>query len=127
MTDDTAAGCLLEAVEAQAGAFVAGDIAGFASYALPEALSSVYRSRVPGTIRSYEILSIDAADGQGRSEVRFRGARDFVLRASWVHTAEGWRAATLEMPDGAAREGFLRRALRFGRPAPQVAQREDLS
>jgi hypothetical protein len=119
---------LRAAVEAQAAALVDDDVACFASYGLPEALAQMYRSPVKGALRSYEVLSVEVADGRGHSEVRFRGSPDVVLRTSWVYTTEGWRAATLEVRDEPAGEGLLDRLFGFGRRRkPDLPQREDLS
>ena len=118
---------LRAAVEAQARALVEGDLAGFASYALPEALTDMYRSPVAGTLRSYEMLRVEIGAGRGHGEVRFCGSTDFVLRSSWVLTTEGWRAATLEVPEELVREGLLGRMLGFGRRPAPAPRREDLS
>jgi hypothetical protein len=128
--EEEAADCtdLRAAVEAQAAALVDGDIAEFASYALTGALPRLYRSRAAGSPRSYEVIQVQVGAGRGHSEVRFRASPDFVLRSSWVETAEGWRAETFEAPEVSGRTSLLGRMLGFGRPKTwEAPQREDLS
>jgi hypothetical protein len=118
---------LREAVEAQAQALVAGDLAAFASFARPEALPLLYRTRSPERAHRYDIVDVDAGDEQGRSEVRFRGTWTYVLRGVWERADAGWRAAALEIPPDSMRTALWRRLLlRSANPAP-IPQREDLS
>jgi hypothetical protein len=118
---------LREVVEAQAKALVAGDLASFASYAMPQALPLLYRSRSPERARRYDIVDVDAGDEQGRSEVRFRGTWSYVMRGSWERTDAGWKAVALDIPPDSMRTALWRRLLlRSANPAP-IPQREDLS
>ncbi|MBI5288984.1 MAG: hypothetical protein HY873_08420 [Chloroflexi bacterium] len=119
---------LREAVEAQARALVAGDLATFASFATPQALPPMYRAPRAGSASSYDIVDIEAAgDGQGRSAVRFRGPSSYVMRADWQRTSSGWKAVALEIPPEAVRASWWRRMLRLGPDTQPAARREDLS
>jgi hypothetical protein len=132
---------LREVVEAQAKALVAGDLASFASYAMPQALPLLYRNRSPIPARAFDILDVDMLDrdikdgvdmrggpgAQGRSEVRFRGTWSYVMRGSWERTDAGWKAVALDIPPASMRTALWRRLLlRSANPAP-IPQREDLS
>ena len=118
---------LREAVEAQAQALVEGDLAMFASYALPQALLSMYRSPVRERIRSFEMLHVEIEGELGKSDVAYRGASRFVLRSSWLITDAGWKASAIDVSEEPNPESFLRRVTGFGRSATPVPQREDLS
>lgn len=118
---------LREAVEAQARALVEGDLATFASFATPQALPPMYRAQRSGPARSYDIVDLEAAEGLGRSAVRFRGASSYVMRADWQRTSSGWKAVAFNIPPESARASWWRRVLRIGPDAQQHARREDLS
>ncbi len=117
---------LREAVEAQARALVAGDLATFASYAEARALPRLYRAPRSHRARTFDIVDIDAADEHGRSEVRFHGGSSYVLRGSWLRTNAGWKAVAMEIPGESVRGAWWRRLLGRG-AGERLPDREDLS
>ena len=123
---------LREAVEAQAQARVAGDIATFASYVTPQALLRMHRLGEPlragqGTWR-YEVLDITMTGVAGNSDVRYTGSGSYVLRTRWERPDGLWRAVMVEMPPELARGSWWRRVLRLERGSgqPPGAERRDL-
>lgn len=123
---------LRQAVEAQARARVAGDIATFASYVTPQALLRLHRQgatlRAGPGIRRYEVLDITVQNGAGSSDVRYSGGGSYVLRTRWERPGGLWKAIMVEMPPESVRGSWWRRLLRMERAgAPSVPERRDLS
>ena len=129
MEDDDS---LRDAVEAQAKARIAGDIATFASYVTPQALLRLHRQGEP--LRAgrgswqYEILDITTSGDSGSSDVRYKGSGSYVLRTRWERPDGLWRAVMVEMPPELSRGPLWRRVLRLERGSgqPPVAERRDL-
>jgi hypothetical protein len=123
---------LRQAVEAQAAARVAGDIATFASYVTPQALLRLHRQgetlRAGTGVRRYEVLDITKRADGGSSDVRYIGSGSYVLRTRWERRDGLWKAVMVEMPPELAVRPWWRRVLRLERRGglPPVADRRDL-
>ena len=123
---------LRQAVEAQARARIAGDIATFSSYVTPQALLRLHRQgatlRAGPSVRRYEILDITVESGVGSSDVRYIGGGSYVLRTRWERPEGLWKAIMIEMPPESIRGPWWRRLLRLERAGtPSVPERRDLS
>jgi len=123
---------LRQAVEAQARARVAGDIATFASYVTPQALLRLHRQgatlRAGPGIRRYEVVDITVQGGAGSSDVRYIGGGSYVLRTRWERPDGLWKAVMVEMPPESVRGSWWRRLLGMERAGtPSVPERRDLS
>jgi hypothetical protein len=117
---------LREAVETQARALIAGDLATFASYTESQALPRLYRAPRRPRARAFDILDIDAAGQHGRSEVRFHGRSSYILRGAWQRTRAGWKAVSLEIPGDSVRGPWWQRLLGLS-SVEALPAREDLS
>ena len=117
---------LREAVEAQAEALVAGDLATFASYATPGALTQFYRTPAVSRARSFEIGGVDAGQAPARSVVSFRGGTPFDVVGSWERTPTGWKAISMTIPRDTASGSWWRKFVPGKSPA-ELPAREDLS
>jgi hypothetical protein len=110
---------LRQAVEEQAQARVAGDIAKFASYITPQALLRLHRQGEPlragRGVKRYEILDITIRGAVGDSDVRYDGAGSYVLRTRWERPDGLWRAVMVEMPPELSRGPLWRRVLGLDR------------
>jgi hypothetical protein len=108
---------LQAAVEAQAAARVKGNIAAFAAYMTPQALLRMHRAGSGPRDRrsnSYQVLSVDESGDAGRSELRFRGVANYVLRTRWERRNGVWKAVMVETPPEGNRPGWWKRMLRAG-------------
>ncbi len=117
---------LRDAVEAQARARVAGDMAAFASYTTPVAVLQL-RDRggpVPASPKAYEVLGVTERDGVGISEVRFSGGGSFVVRQRWEAVDGHWRVVAAELPAELVRPAWWKRIIRGGRPTTTPPRRE---
>jgi hypothetical protein len=122
---------LRQAVEEQAQARVAGDIAKFASYITPQALLRLHRQGEPlragRGVKRYEVLDITIRGAAGASDVRYDGAGSYVLRTRWERPDGLWRAVMVEMPPELTRAPLWRRLLRLERRGDSHAgERRDL-
>ena len=123
---------LRQAVEAQAQAHVAGDIATFASYMTPQALLRLHRQgetlRAGSGIRRYEVLDVLVRGNAGSSDVRYDGSRGYLLRTQWERPGGLWKAVVVQMPLESISGPWWRRVLRLGRSGARgpVAERRDL-
>jgi hypothetical protein len=122
---------LRQAVEAQAEARVAGDIAKFASYMTPQALLRLHRQGEPlragRSVKRYEVLNITVRGAAGDSDVRYDGGGSYVLRTRWERPEGLWRAVMVEMPPEFTRAPLWRRVLRLPRrPDARSGERRDL-
>jgi hypothetical protein len=110
---------LRQAVEEQAHARVAGDIAKFASYITLQALLRLHRQGEPlragRGVKRYEILDITLRGAVGDSDVRYDGAGSYVLRTRWERPDGLWRAVMVEMPPELSRGPLWRRVLGLDR------------
>lgn len=117
---------LKQAVDAQARALVIGDLALFAAYATPAALTRFYRARKIGRARRFELEELHAEGSAARSVVRFRGGAGYEVHTMWERTANGWKATALSVPMQPASGTWWRRML--GRATVGGSpEREDLS
>ena len=123
---------LRQAVEMQARAHVAGDIATFASYMTPQALLQLHRQgetlRAGSGIRRYEVLDVLVHGSAGSSDVRYYGSRGYLLRTHWERPGGLWKAVVVQMPLESISGPWWRRVLRLGRSGARgpVAERRDL-
>lgn len=123
---------LRQAVEAQARARVAGDIATFASYMTPQALLRLHRQgqtlRAGSRVRRFEILDLMAHGGAGSSDVRYDGSGSHVLQTRWERPDGLWKAVVVDMPPESVRGPWWRRVLlqERNRAKRPVAERRDL-
>lgn len=107
---------LREAVEEQARALVRGDLATFGSCAMPEALTQLYRSERIRGARRYELARVDEDGDTGTSVVRLAGPTTCELHGVWERKTDGWKAVALDIPTGAVRLSWWRRALSRRKP-----------
>lgn len=123
---------LRQAVEAQARARAAGDIATFASYMTPQALLRLHRQgqtlRAGGRIRRFEIVDLMIRGGAGSSDVRYDGSGSHVLRTRWERPDGLWKAVLVDMPPESVRGPWWRRVLRQERNGAKrpAAERRNL-
>lgn len=107
---------LQQAVEDQARAHVAGDVAKFASYVTPQALLRLHRQGEPlrggRGVKRYEVLDITCGGEVAGTDVRYSGAGSYVLRTRWERREGLWKAVMVETPPGLRRRPWWQRLLR---------------
>jgi hypothetical protein len=114
-------------LEEQAGAYVRGDVAGFASYMAPSVVLALRESDVMrGTPRKYAVVSVSVDGDAGESDVAYsgRGTR-FALVQRWARDGEVWRCVDASCPPERVRHAWWKRLARVAsRPASTVERRE---
>lgn len=107
---------LRDAVEAQAKAHVAGDIATFASFLTPQALLQLRELDGGDRPRAFRVVEVEEQEERGVSDVEYRGRTTYVLRQRWQRDGDTWRSVEARRPAESVRVPFWRRL--FGRAAP---------
>ncbi len=123
---------LQAAVEAQAKARVAGDLATFASYVMPQALVSLHRishgPRASERASAFTIIDVTEDGDRGVSVVVYRGGGSYEVRSVWERIDEHWKVVDASIPRGSVRAPWWKRMLGMGGgdAANDAAARRDL-
>lgn len=108
---------LRDAVEAQARAWVAGDLATFASYTTPRVVLDLRDGDMNGAT-GYRLLELNEAASTGASKVHLTGRREFVLDQRWQLIDGLWKVVHAESLDAPSMP-WWRRLLRRGGASPE--------
>lgn len=107
---------LRDAVEAQAQAWVGGDLATFASYTTPRVVLNLRDSDMRGAT-GYHLLDLDATETTGTSKVHYTGQSEFVLEQRWQRIDGLWKVVHVELLGAPSTPWWRKLLRRRARPA----------
>lgn len=87
---------LHDSVEAQARAWVAGDLATFASFATPRAVVDLRDGDLRGA-RAFEVVACHESGSTGTSRVRYAGRAQVVIEQRWQRIDGLWKVVHAEV------------------------------